>query len=462
MDAVASDQLRVVLEDLERGLDALDAVGAAPVDGRDTYGVVRRLEAIARRVRAQQLAVVGDVERRRLFAEDGHRSARAMVGFAAKLSGAESARRARAARALRDLPAVAAGLAAGRIGCCQVDRIARVHANARVREQLVAVDGDLAVVAERLSYDELDRYLRRWEYLADEDGAAERAERDHRRRDFSIRQNLDGSYRISGGCGSLQGTVSAEILDAYCRAELEADWADARVRVGEDATIEDLARTDAQRRMDALEQIFRDAADHHRTATGHQLVTNLVIDQDTFERTATRIAGADPGPDARLERWWSDIAAATQPDRQCDHHEGGDTATTVPSAATYRCETADGTFVDPTEAVAATLTGHIRRVVYGSNGVVLDVGRAQRLFTGNRRLAVLLNATTCIWPGCSVPASRCQGDHLAEWSAGGRTNPDNGAPTCGKHNRHRNHGFTIRRDTRGTLHVHRPDGTEIT
>ncbi|MFN8019368.1 MAG: hypothetical protein U0P45_14780 [Acidimicrobiales bacterium] len=44
---------------------------------------------------------------------------------------------------LAGMPAVAAGFRAGRIGVCQVDRIARVHANPRVREQLEAVDAEL-------------------------------------------------------------------------------------------------------------------------------------------------------------------------------------------------------------------------------------------------------------------------------------------------------------------------------
>ena len=117
-----------------------------------------------------------------------------------------------------------------------------------------------------------------------------------------------------------------------------------------------------------------------------------------------------------------------------------------------------------TEAALATLTAKVRYVVMGANGVPLNMGHATRLFTGLRQLAVQLQATHCIWPGCPVPTTRCQSDHLIPWSGPGHgpTNPNNGAPLCGKHNRHKTHGYTITRDTNGTFHTHRPDGTEIT
>ncbi|MFN8019559.1 MAG: HNH endonuclease signature motif containing protein [Acidimicrobiales bacterium] len=74
----------------------------------------------------------------------------------------------------------------------------------------------------------------------------------------------------------------------------------------------------------------------------------------------------------------------------------------------------------------------------------------------------MLTATTCFWPGCTQPVHRCEADHLQPWQSGGSTSPGNGAPACGKHNRWRNHGYTVQRDPAGNLHIHRPDGTEIT
>ena len=113
------------------------------------------------------------------------------------------------------------------------------------------------------------------------------------------------------------------------------------------------------------------------------------------------------------------------------------------------------------------LLWHVRRVVVGADGVVLDMGRRRRLFTGARQLAVRLANRTCYWPGCNVPVTQCQTDHLDSWSptgdrGGGSTNPGNGGPACGKHNRYKQQGFTVWRDPAGRWHTYRPDGTEVT
>ena len=111
--------------------------------------------------------------------------------------------------------------------------------------------------------------------------------------------------------------------------------------------------------------------------------------------------------------------------------------------------------------------GHLRRVVINAAGVVIDKSRKQRFFTGTTRLAVQLADNECLWPGCHVPVSACQIDHTIGWSpnlgraGGGQTNPDNGGPTCGRHNRLKETGYTAWRDPTGTWHTNRPDGTEI-
>ena len=126
-----------------------------------------------------------------------------MVAWAADLSPGDATRRVRAAKVLRDLPHVAAAVAAGSISVSALDRIGRTLANGRVRDQLIEADGHLAVVAAALPYRPFDAYLSNWERLADEDGTRDKAERDHERRDFTMRRNLDGSYRIEGGRGAI-------------------------------------------------------------------------------------------------------------------------------------------------------------------------------------------------------------------------------------------------------------------
>jgi len=238
---------------------------------------------------------------------------------------------------------------------------------------------------------------------------------------------------------------------------------------------------------------------------GSVVVTNIVMDLATFERHLRAMCSDEPNtsPDPRLATFFSDVVAdlddgvsdagATpepEPEPESEPVPEPEPEPEPPSASAsepaspaepeadvvagsegtpssgigFRCSTLDGTPVDPAEATYAALVGHIRRVVVGSDGVVLDMGRRARLFTGPRQLAVRLHATTCIWTGCHVPNGRCQSDHLDAFNGPerGRTNPGNGGPACGKHNRLKEHGFTARRDERGRWHIYRPDGTEIT
>lgn len=460
------------------------AVGLVPGDADDAKAVIRDLEAGVRIAGAAQVGLLGEIEQRGLHHADGHRSAKVMVRHIAHLSDAEALRRAKAARVVRDLPEVAAAFRSGRIGRCQVDRIARTHANPRVRHLLEEVDGHLAVLAERLSYQDFDQQLTNWERLADEDGTGDDAERAERNRDVRIGTNLDGSVWIDGGLGSLDGSQLRDVHEHFTEAELAADWAEARERLGDAATFEDLRRTDAQRRADALMAIVRTAASAAANQPGGSVVvTNVVIDLATFERHLRRVCSDEPvaDPDPRVHTMLGDLVAdldAEAPDTgspDVDRSDGPDQETWKQPAAEpapgspkdgtgFRCDTLDGTPVDPAAATAEALLGHVRRVVVGADGVVLDVGRKQRLFTGVRRLAVLIGETTCYWPGCNAPVTHCQADHLDGFHSKtrGPTNPRNGGPACGFHNRLKEQGYTARRDECGHWHIYRPDGTEIT
>ncbi len=87
--------------------------------------------------------------------------------------------------------------------------------------------------------------------------------------------------------------------------------------------------------------------------------------------------------------------------------------------AERRCETDTGLALLPDDIVRATLQGHVRRVVMNSAGVVIEMGRKQRLFTGAARDAAKLMATSCDHPGCAVGVTFAQVDHVTEWSDDG-------------------------------------------
>jgi hypothetical protein len=450
--AVLTTEAATALDQLTAGLDALAAAGVDPVDARDAVTWVRELEVLGRRLRSAQLDLMDRVDRRGLHRADGHASAKVMVRHNARLSPAEAGRRYRAVRARRDLPAVAEAFAAGKIGACHLDRIARAHANARVRDELRGQDETLVRLAGRSeSYVAFDATITDWVRLTDADGTCDTAERNHQNRDAQWVQDLDGGWTLKVRCGSLDGAELAEVHRHLTRAEFEADWANARDKHGQGACVEDLDRTDGQRRFDAFAaNTRRGAAAPPGTPGRSRVVTNVVIDHATFERIARGLTGATVDP----------VHVPLDPDGRGDND--GDGSGDGPGVG-FRCSTLDGHPVDPTEAVTNALLGHIRRVVIGADSVVIDLGRRRRCFTGPSQLASRLASTECYWPGCHVPVTDCQTDHLLPWAdhGGGSTNPGNGGPACGRHNRHKEHGFTVRRDDAGTWHVHRPDGTEI-
>ena len=181
----------------------------------------------------------------------------------------------------------------------------------------------------------------------------------------------------------------------------------------------------------ALRAIFEQAASTAPDAQPPVPVVNLLMDHEAYEAWLSRVTGVDP-----------DAAIPSTDD-----------------VDVRRSETVDGIQLDPVAVVLASLLGRVRRVVIDRTGVVIQMGRKQRLFTGSAREAALLQGSRCSWPGCGRP--RTQIDHTLEWSHDGLTDPLNAGPTCARHNLIKNNGFTVWRDDRGRWHTQRPDGAEI-
>jgi hypothetical protein len=76
----------------------------------------------------------------------------------------------------------------------------------------------------------------------------------------------------------------------------------------------------------------------------------------------------------------------------------------------------------------------VTRIVFGPDGAVLDVGRAQRTVTGQMRRAVIARDRHCVYPGCDQPPSRCEVHHaVTHWADGGGTSVANSALLCWYH-----------------------------
>lgn len=406
--------------------EVADLDGSGP---RELGRMLALLDGVRRRVEASIAEVVGVADRTVAYGEDGYASVTGWVKATCNLSSTDTKSIVQCSRLLHAVPEVRVAGHAGRLGVSQVRLLARLHANPRCAEQLPGSAELLVDHAETLTFNDFAVVVERWQTLADADGAHDAHERAHSGRDAHV-SIVDKRAYFEGRGGVLAGTVIKEIFDRFCETEFHVDWDAGAARWGERMNPQLLERTTAQRRFDALLAIFVVAAASGVVGEFDPLV-NLHVDQTTYEHHLSRLLGGEPRP----------IDPVTVDQR--------------------RCETAAGVQIDPGDMLAATFIGHLRRVVFDSAGVVIDLGRRSRLFTGGARDAVLLGDRWCLWPGCDLRSGRCQTDHTTGWARHGPTRPDNGGPACARHNRWKQRGYKTWRDPDGQWHTYRPDGTEI-
>jgi DNA-binding transcriptional ArsR family regulator len=407
------------------------AAEVAALSGADLDHALVAIERARREVEAAYVAVLDRAEATQRFTADGHAGVRGWASALANTGSAELHRRLQTMRALRDLPHVTDALVGGEIGVDQVREIAQLHANPRTRDLTIDGQTKLLTHARTKAYVEFSEIVGRWAAFGDPHRAARRHLDAHDRRD-AIMFEQDGVVHLHAKGGTFQGAALMEIFQRQCDAEFLDDWEHAKSIAGHGDPMALLARTDAQRRFDAIHSLFLGAVSAPPGSVAPEPVVNILMTIDEYE--------------SRLD----DLATGRHP-----------APATVDGIDATRCETDTGIPIDPYDAVMASLTGWFRRVVVDAAGVVIDLGRKRR-YTGSARVAVILSRRRCLWPGCGRASTRNQIDHTHEHSRGGLTTPDNGGPACGRHNRTKTRGYTVHRDSDGNWHVHRPDGTELT
>ncbi len=394
----------------------------------------RALELERRRLDAELAAVVAVADARGVHREDGHRNVKGWLRANGNWSGREISAVRKKAKLLDACPSVGDALLNGHIGVGQADELARARGNRRCGPAISEVLDTLLDSAEHLPYDDFRVVVRRWEALADMDGALDDAETNHANRTVSLNE-VNGciDLRASGGY-PLTAAEMLGIFERFVEAEFRADVAARTELHGPNAPASLLPRTDAQRRFDALVQIFRTAASMPAGARAPEPVVNIVMSQYDFELLLAR---------HRIIELSDDL--------------------TIPALADLRCETDTGIPIPPDHVLQAALLGHIRRVVVDRDGVVIDMGRRRRLFTGSARVAAKLMARHCGHLGCTVGSHFADIDHIDEYERDeGATDADNGRPKCGSHNRHKHRaGIVERRDPSGRIIQYRSDATPM-
>ncbi len=409
---------------VEQATEAIEFLQRLDPDRLDRDQVVQWAEGVERlrRMTDGASSVVADhVDTVRPFVDQGFLSAKAWLQHRLKISNAEAHRRVQVARAQRRLGHWCNAHLAGQVSTEQMEQMARVAANPRLDPERLWMDSwRLLGDAFDHDYDGFAERARRWESLADADGDRDRATRERERRHFSLQPRPGGGWRLTGALDDVRGAELNEVWANYVDAEWRTDWAASGAK-----NTRGLPRTQPQRCADALVEMARAAAGADPDGSRGHPTANILIDEDTFNATIT---------DQPID-----------PDRYRD----------------VVCRTRSGVQLRPADAVNAALLGHVRRVVYDSQGVVVDLGRRSRLFRGSSREAVMLLATSCSWVGCDRPVEWCDADHSITWAAHGATVPRNGVPLCRRHHVMKGRGYRVHRDEHGHWHTYDPDGTEI-
>lgn len=365
-----------VIDDLAR-LDPL-----ALADGETIEALHRQLE----RLGAVTTRAVAGFDAGRSWEDSGARTASAWVSWRCHVPLASARRRVQLGRALRHMPAVEAAWVAGDIGVAQVGLLAgaRTPATADYFERDEAM---LVGQAGNLRYHHFVRALAYWCQRADPDGTEKSAAAQHEERSLRLSATFGGSWVLNGLFDPINGSIVAEVLKKIEDELFEADWANARERVGDGVRASDLARTPTQRRADAMVEMARRAM---AMPAGSRLPEPLFTVLVGYETFAGRI-----------------------------------------------CELAKATVVAPGSLVRWLDRAWVERVVFDGPSRVTDVGVRQRLFTGATRRAVELRDRQCFHDSCEAPAQDCEIDHVVPWSEGGPTTQANGRVACGFHNRER-------------------------
>ncbi len=343
---------------------------------------------------ASWLELLGTFEREEWWALDGYLTCVDWLVDRCRMGRSTGYEKLRIAAELRRRPALAEAFRAGELSYSHVRLITRIS------DPLGEIDAVLIDLAKEGSVRDLQRAIRHYELLVDQERPPGRD------RDFER-----GSHTKVIGLGMKQARTSLpdaemaeyeSILKAFL--DLSADGA------GETVTWDG-------RRADAVMEMARTAlaAAGKRAAGIDRYMTHVMIDVDT-------LIGDGPGV-ARL---------------------------------------ADGTPIEAGAARAMACDSGIVAHFVRNGYEPLDVGRRMQSFTvGQRRVIMARDNHTCRYPGCERTTVDCH--HLAWFSNGGPTAVTNGMALCSRHHtRIHKRGFRIEGDdANGTLTFYRPDGTFV-
>ena len=345
---------------------------------------IKALERQGSRLEYTIARAVESFDQWRQWGADGALSASAWIDTTCHIPKKEARAELRRGQALTALPLFAAAWKDGDIGAAHVDAVLRVKRP--VTEEALGRDEAILVEhARTLKFAQFCTVLDYWEQHADQDGSEEAAQARKAQRDVYL-VPTPGRYLGTMNLDPIGGAIVAKELKAIEDEFFKADWAEAKERLGRDPHADELCRTPAQRRADAMIEMAVRSASASAGARRPEPLFTVVID--------------------------------------------------YPTAAGLICELEQGPVVTPGSLLPYVDQATFERIIFAP-GKRAECSVTSRFFTGATRRIIEVRDRQCQHEFCDLPADQCQIDHIVPYSEGGLTEQENGQVLCGRHNRMR-------------------------
>jgi hypothetical protein len=385
---------------LRSALDELRGQDLRSLSDEALAGHLDEIERAGRVLEFERGRGLAELERRNLFAVDGHLSAAAWLAHRQGLSRSAAEGRVRRARALEAMPEVARAFGEGEVSESAVHVLASAHEAAP--EAFTRSEPALVDAARTMGFGELRRVTETWRIAADPERALVEEDRRHERRRLDICPTEDG---MTGVRAELDAEDGQGLITAI-RAQMDAET---RSASGPDL------RTPTQRRADALGEICRQWLDSRERPTigGERPHVVVTIDLETLiERSGQRSELQDTGQ------------------------------------------------ISPETARRLACDADVTRVITRSGSEPLELGRRTKVVPPGLRRAVAVRDRGCRFPGCGRPPGWCDAHHVRHWADGGETSLGNLVLLCRPHHRAIHRGFGVEMIDGRPLFC-RPDGTML-
>ncbi|MFT7598755.1 MAG: hypothetical protein ACI8TP_001679 [Acidimicrobiales bacterium] len=392
---------RALAESLSQAL-SIDPGGLSGEDLANHELALQRLDAQLAAAKFKAAAAVA----RRPMTTTTFRRPQQWVIFETRQSQRRVNREFRIAKVLAEqLPSVLDSLERAEIQRCHIDVFVRLANQIPLAEALIRDLDDLLTFARTRQFVEFEALAEAWATMMDPTDPRDLDEAAHDNRSMVWTDSVAGEVQVALRMPTVNWEQIHNGLEGILDQMFRADWDQAQIEHDDNATVENLDRSDRQRNIDALLQLLRRGLVAGNADPGATTIVNIVVDEKTLEDETDRQAGR------------------TVPARSLADLED------------YRCETRHGRPITPSMALLLSLSGQIRRVVL--NAPSLDLSSKQRLFTGNLRQGILMKHRWCNQDGCETLAYRCEVDHTIPVSRDGPTSESNGRPLCRPCHRHK-------------------------